>query len=157
MEPNALGRVLGRTRALIEGAKALGLPIACTEQYPKGLGPTEASIGALLQGVKPVEKMRFSAAIAPVLDTLEGRSQILVAGMEAHICVYQTARDLMELGNAPIVLTDAVISRTEEDRRVGLDLCAGAGVVLSTVESALFDMLGAADAPEFKRISKAVR
>lgn len=156
MEPRALERMLHRTRAAILGAQALGLPIVHTEQYPKGLGTTHASIRELLSGGAPVEKINFSCAMAEVVATLK-RSQILIAGMEAHVCVFQTARDLAEQRFTPYILVDAVLSRSDEDRQVGLSLCREVGAVMTTVESALFDLLGKAGTPEFKAVSAAVR
>jgi nicotinamidase-related amidase len=157
MRPDALQRMLNRTTALIEGAKAMGLPIAFTEQYPKGLGATLPSLRALVPGLVPHEKLRFSAALPPVLDALGGRPQVIVAGMEAHVCVYQTVRDLAQAGRAPFLAIDAVTSRTEEDRQVGLSLCERAGAIATTAEAALFDLLGEAGTPEFKAVSRAVR
>ncbi|HLL02739.1 MAG TPA: isochorismatase family protein [Myxococcaceae bacterium] len=157
MEPQALERVLNRTGAAIEGAKALQFPIFVTEQYPKGLGPTHAQVRERLGGRKPFEKMQFSAAVPDVIAALEGRRQVLVVGMETHICVFQTARDLVERGFEVWLCADAVLSRSVEDRRVGLELCKEAGARVTTVESALFDMMGRAGTPEFKIVSAAVR
>jgi nicotinamidase-related amidase len=150
-----LPRILQRTRAAIEGAKALGVPIVATEQYPKGLGPTVASLRPLLDA--PIEKVEFSCASPDVLGRFEGKTHILVAGMETHVCVFQTVRDLAERGFTPVVLADAVLSRTATDRQVGLDLCRQAGAMIATVETALFDLLGRAGTPEFKAVSAAVK
>jgi nicotinamidase-related amidase len=157
MEPQALERMLKRTGAVIEGAKALQFPTFVTEQYPKGLGPTHAQVRERLGGRKPVEKLEFSAATEDVLAALEGRKQIILVGMETHICVFQTVRDLVEKGFEVWLCADAVLSRSVEDRRVGLELCKEADARVTTVESALFDMLGRAGTPEFKAISAAVR
>jgi len=157
MPEDSLNRMLGRTRALIEGAKVLGLPIHVTEQYPKGLGHTVPSLMGLLAGVKPVEKIEFTGCVSGIASALGGRKQVLVAGMEAHICVFQTVRDLAERGLSPVLCADAVLSRSEVDLRVGLDLCRQAGAFVTTVESALFDLLGRAGTPEFKAISAAVK
>jgi nicotinamidase-related amidase len=105
---------------------------------------------------RPVEKLNFSCAMAEVVASLK-RSQILIVGMEAHVCVFQTARDLAEQRFTPYILVDAVLSRQEEDRQIGLALCREVGAVMTTVESALFDLLGKAGTPEFKAISAAVR
>lgn len=158
MEPKALERLIRRTRALIEGAKALGLPIVVTEQYPKGLGATLGPLRAALpEDQQYQEKIEFSCAIPEVLKGLTGRPQVLVAGMETHICVFQTVRDLAERRYVPFVCADAVLSRSEEDRSIGLDRCRESGAVITTVESALFDLLGRAGTPEFKAISAAVK
>jgi nicotinamidase-related amidase len=157
MPKEALERMLNRTSALVEGARVLGLPIVFTEQYPKGLGPTVPLLRERLAGLVAVEKLRFSAADDRVRAQLRGRRQVLVAGMETHICVYQTVRELAEDGVLPVVCADAVLSRFEVDGRVGLQLAADAGAMVSTVETALFDLLGEAGSPEFKRISAAIR
>jgi len=157
MERDALDRMLARTNAAIEGARALGLPIIVTEQYPQGLGPTHSLVRMRIKDVTPVEKLEFSAAVPQVLSQLGARKQVLVAGMETHVCVFQTVRDLAERGLSPVLLADALLSRSAEDRRVGLDLCRDAGGTVSTVETVLFDLLGRAGTPEFKKVSAAVR
>ena len=152
-----LERMVKRTGALLEGARVLGLPMVFTEQYPKGLGPTLAVLRERLPGLTPVEKLRFSALDDRVRKQLQGRRQVIVAGMETHICVYQTVRALSEEGALPVLCADAVLSRFEVDTRVGLQLAADAGAMVATVETALFDLLGEAGTAEFKRISAAVR
>ncbi|RKH57866.1 isochorismatase family protein [Corallococcus aberystwythensis] len=157
MDRDALDRMLARTGAAVEGARALGMPVIVTEQYPQGLGRTHSLLKLRLGEFKPLEKMDFSAATPDVLDALGDRKQVLLTGMETHICVFQTVRDLADGGRQPCLLADAVLSRAEEDRRVGLELCRDAGARILTVESALFDMLGRAGTPEFKKVSAAVR
>lgn len=154
MEPHSRERTLKRTLAAIDGAKALGLPVFATEQYPKGLGPTVAAIRERI--APPIEKLRFSAAGA-VEGKLGGRTQVLLVGMETHVCVFQTARDLVESGLEVYLCADAVLSRTLEDRSIGLELARSAGAVLTTVEAALFDLLGVAGTAEFKAVSAAVK
>ena len=157
MEPASRERLVKRTCAAIAGAKALGLPVVATEQYPKGLGPTVPEVKAALGEVRPVEKVVFSCALDEVMAQLGGREQILLAGMETHVCVFQTARDLAERRLTPYLCSDAVLSRTAEDRQVGLELCREVGAVVTTVEAALFDVLGRAGGPEFKAVSAAVK
>jgi nicotinamidase-related amidase len=157
MERDALDRMLNRAAAAIVGARALGLPILVTEQYPKGLGPTHSLVRMQLGDYAPVEKMEFTACVPDVATKLGDRKQVLVLGMETHICVFQTVRDLADKGYTPFLCADAVLSRHPEDRRVGLELCREAGAHLVTVEAALFDMLGCAGTPEFKKVSAAVR
>jgi nicotinamidase-related amidase len=157
MDPQALERVVRRCGALVEGARALGLPLVVTEQYPKGLGPTLAGLRELLGEARPVEKIRFSALGPDVRRQLEGRRNVVVAGMETHVCVFQTVRDLTDAGLHPILCVDAVLSRSVADREVGLQLARDAGATLSSVEAVLFDLLGEAGTPEFKRVSAAVR
>jgi nicotinamidase-related amidase len=157
MEPEALKRVLTRLGALIEGARVLGLPIAVTEQYPNGLGHTLPAIRDRLGDVPVIEKLKFSALDEAIRRRLSGRRQVVVAGMEAHVCVYQTVRDLIAEGRHPTLCIDAVLSRKTVDREVGLELARAAGATLSSVEAVLFDLLGAAGTPEFKKISAAVK
>jgi nicotinamidase-related amidase len=156
MEAGALERMVQRTRAAIQGAQALSLPIVYTEQYPKGLGPTISALSGLLEKARRVEKLSFSCALPEVVSALKC-NQILIAGMEAHVCVFQTARDLAQQGLRPYLMVDAVLSRSEEDRQVGIALCREVGAVVTTVESALFDLLGKAGSPEFKLVSTAVK
>ncbi|HEY8208306.1 MAG TPA: isochorismatase family protein [Myxococcaceae bacterium] len=157
MDRDQLDRLMNRTVAAIRGARALGIPVVVTEQYPKGLGPTSGLVKVELGDSKPVEKIEFSATVDEVMRKLEGRSQVLVTGMETHVCVFQTVRDLAGRGAQPYLCVDAALSRTDEDRRIGVDLCREAGAVITTVEAALFDLLGKAGTPEFKAISNAVR
>lgn len=157
MEPRALERVVNRTRAAIVGAQALGLPVIVTEQYPKGLGRTIPQLTEVLTDRSPVEKIDFSCALDPVLQKLGARKQVMVVGMETHVCVFQTVRDLAARGFTPYLCADGVLSRTEEDKRIGLDLCRDTGSVITTVEASLFDLLGRAGTPEFKAVSAAVK
>jgi len=157
MEPDAAARMLERLGALIEGARVLGLPIIATEQYSKGLGHTVPPIRERLGDVPIIEKLRFSALDDSVRSRLSGRRDVVVAGMETHVCVYQTVRDLVAEGRHPTVCMDAVLSRTSVDRQAGLDLAKAAGATLSSVEAVLFDLLGEAGSAEFKKISNAVK
>jgi nicotinamidase-related amidase len=157
MAPERMDRVINRTRAAIEGAKALGLPIVVTEQYPKGLGPTIAAVKELIPHFAPIEKLEFSALVHPVLERLAPRPSVLVVGMEAHVCVFQTVRAIKDAGLTPFLAVDAVLSRNHVDYETGVSLCRDAGGKLTTVEAALFDALGKAGGPEFKAISAAVK
>jgi nicotinamidase-related amidase len=150
------GRVTKATATLIEGAEAIGIPVVVTEQYPKGLGATAPEVAAHLpEGTKPLEKICFSAADAEGFD-LAGRDQALVCGIETHVCVNQTALGLLGSGVEVHVAEDAVSSRTEQNKRVGLQKVERAGAVLTTVEMALFELLGRAGTDEFKRVQKLI-
>ena len=157
MPPERLERVINRAKAAIEGAKALGLPIIATEQYPKGLGPTLKAIAEAVPDWKPVEKTEFNAYLPEVKERLKGRPNVLVTGMETHVCVFQTVRALKDAGLTPYLAMDAVLSRNQADVEAGLGLCRDAGAVMTTVEAALFDALGRAGGPEFKAVSAAVK
>jgi nicotinamidase-related amidase len=150
-------RVAEASATLVEGADALGLRIVVTEQYPKGLGSTVPEVAEHLpDSVRAVEKVRFSAAEADGFD-LGGRGQALVCGIEAHVCVNQTVLDLIDDGVEVHVAGDAVGSRTAENRELGLHKAERAGAVLTSVETALFELLGGSDAPEFKQVQELVK
>ena len=161
MDPAALERMERNVVALVEGAKTLGVPVVVTEQYPQGIGPTLGSIRAALpEGTKTIAKLDFSCAAVPEVQAeLErhGRDQLVVAGMEAHICVFQTVRDLAAAGKHVFVPHDGVLSRRDDNRQVGLDLARQAGATVTSTESVLFDLLGRAGTPEFKTISKRIK
>jgi nicotinamidase-related amidase len=141
---------------LVQGAEAMGIPIVVTEQYPKGLGHTVPEVAEHLpEGLKPIEKVRFSAAEAEGFD-LNGRDQALVCGIETHVCVNQTVLDLLDRGVEVEVVGDAVGSRTDENRELGLHKVEHAGAVLTSVETALFELLGGSDAAEFKQVQALV-
>ena len=142
--------------ALLRGAHILGLPVVVTEQYPKGLGSTVPEVAEHLDGVEPIAKVSFSAAAADGFD-LGGRDQALVCGIESHVCVSQTAHDLLDRGVEVHVARDAVTSRTEENRELGLHKMEGSGAVLTSVETALFELLGAAGTDEFKQVQGLIK
>ena len=148
--------VVESTSKLIQGAGALGVPVIVTEQYPKGLGATVPEIAEHLDGVEPVEKTCFSAARADGFD-LGGRDQALLCGIETHVCVSQTAHDLLARGVEVHVARDAVASRTAENREVGLHKMERSGAVVTSVETALFELLGAAGSDEFKQVQRLVK
>lgn len=149
-------RVASETARLVEGAKVLGIPTVVTEQYPKGLGATVPEVADHLDGVEPLPKVCFSAADAEGFD-LGGRDQALLCGIEAHVCVSQTAHALLDRGVEVHVARDAVSSRTAENRDLGLHKMEGSGAVVTSVETALFELVGAAGSPEFKRIQELVK
>jgi nicotinamidase-related amidase len=141
---------------LVQGANALGVPVRASEQYPKGLGNTVPEVAEHLDGVEPVAKTCFSAVDADGFD-LDGRSQAIVCGIESHICVWQTARGLLEQGVEVHVVRDGVASRTEENRDLGVELIERAGGQPTSVETALFDLLGAAGSDDFKAIQRIIK
>lgn len=150
-------KVLVQTILLVEGAKILGLPVLATEQYPKGLGPTVSELSQRIP--KPFEKLTFSCAAMPeVVDFFRKKNvgKILLAGVEAHVCVLQTALDLMNEGFKVFIAVDAVGSRQELDRETALKRMQSAGVVLTTAETALFEWAEKSGTPEFKLVSRLV-
>src|SRR5262245_573608 len=134
---------------LLEAARALSVPVLATEQYPRGLGPTVDSVREPLErlGVRPIEKVAFSAmgepAFVAALAAL-GRRHAVVVGVEAHVCVALTARDLAAAGHEVLVPFDGVASRRDDHRRAGLALCERAGALVTTSETVAFDWLGRA-------------
>ncbi len=149
--------VANASSVLVQGADAIGIPIAVTEQYPKGLGKTVPEISEHLPGkTKPIEKVRFSAAAADGFN-LDGRNQALVCGIETHVCVNQTVLDLIEQGVEVHVARDAVGSRTAENRELGMAKMAEAGAVTTSVETALFELLGGSDHEAFKEVQALVK
>jgi nicotinamidase-related amidase len=149
-------QVARATAALVRGAEAVGIPVIVTEQYPKGLGKTVPEVAeALPAGVAPIEKVCFSAPEAEGFD-LGGRNQALVCGIEAHVCVNQTVLDLLDQGVEVHVALDAVDSRLEQNKAVGLEKVERAGAVITSVETALFELVGRAGTDQFKEVQKVV-
>ena len=149
-------RVARNAGVLVQGARILGVPMVVTEQYPKGLGRTVAEVAEHLDGVEPLEKVCFSAADADGFD-LDDRSQVLVCGIESHVCVSQTAHGLLDRGLEVHVPRDAVSSRTEENKELGLHKMESSGAVLTSVETALFELLGESGSEEFKLVQGLVK
>ena len=150
------GEVAGNVSKLVQGAHVLGIPVVATEQYPKGLGKTAGEVAEQLNGSEPIEKTCFSASRAEGFD-LGARDQALICGIESHVCVSQTAHDLLERGVEVHVARDAVTSRTEENREVGLHKMERSGAIVTSVETALFELVGAAGSDEFKHVQRLVR
>jgi nicotinamidase-related amidase len=141
---------------LIQGAEAIGIPIVVTEQYPKGLGETVPEVaGVLPEGAEPIEKVCFSAAEADGFD-LDGRDQALVCGIETHVCVNQTVMDLLADGVEVHVARDAVGSRTPENKETGLHRAEAAGATVTSIETALFELLRRAGTDQFKQVQALV-
>jgi nicotinamidase-related amidase len=153
--------LLERAGRLIRGARLLGLPVLVTEQYPKGVGPTEAGIvEALGDAYRPVQKMTMSCmGVEEFRRALEatGRRQALLCGIEAHVCVHQSAADLLEAGYEVHLIADCVSSREARDAELAVRRAAQMGCRISTHELAIFEMLRRADIPEFKEWIKIIR
>ncbi len=148
--------VVAAATTMVRGAEAIGIPIIVTEQYPKGLGATVPELAEHLpDGVRAVEKTAFSAAAAEGFD-LAGREQAIVCGIEAHVCVNQTVLDLLDGGVEVHVLADGVGSRQEANRELALGKAERAGAWLTSVETALFELLGNAGDERFKRVQRLV-
>lgn len=163
MEPEKLAVVESNVAVLIEVARRFSIPMVVSEQYPKGLGKTRTPIAdAIAKGgeVHRFEKIEFGVCDAPPFSALwddMGRDQWIVTGMEAHVCVYQSVRQLAERGASVHVPGDAVLSRTPENLGVGLSLCERAGAVVTSTETVAFDALKRAGSEDFKAISRLIR
>lgn len=148
--------VLKSSSRLIRAFKELDLPIILTEHYSRGLGPTMPEIRGLLAGLKPLEKISFScdgdAGFRAALAALN-RDQFVLCGIEAHVCVYQTARDLMDRGKQIAIAADAVSSRLAVDREVGIDHMRSIGVQVMNVDMILFEILREAKTADFKALA----
>ncbi len=162
MPAERLEQLYRAARILLGAAAELRAPVIVTEQYPKGLGGTVSPLRELLAdaGVKPIEKMAFSACNEPTfveaLKETKADAAIII-GMETHICVFQTVRDLAARGVRVDLPIDGVVSRRDDHRQVGLDLCAQAGATLTTAETILFDWLVQSGTDSFRKLAKLVR
>lgn len=155
-------QVVKNTKVLVETATRLGFPVVVSQQYPKGLGQTVPELAEVLPpGTHRFDKLGFSAACAQPftelrMTTLAGRDQWIVTGMEMHVCVYQTVRDLVPHA-AVHVVADATASRTHANWRAGLELVDRLGAINTTTEVCVFDLLERAGTDNFKALSKAIK
>jgi len=159
MDPQVLEQLTSNISILLDTAAELGLPVVATEQYVKGLGET---LPALKEKVTTprLEKMTFSCCGGEgFMETLaaSGRRQVILTGMETHVCVLQTALELLSNGYVVHLVCDAVMSRRKDNWKTALKTLTSAGVVLTTTEAALFQLLRVAGSEEFKKLSKLVR
>jgi nicotinamidase-related amidase len=148
-----LARAVG---VLVQGARVVGIPIVVTEQYPKGLGHTVPEVADHLPpDVKPIDKVVFSAVEADGF-VLGGADQVLICGGETHVCVNQTVIDLLARGIDVHVAEDAVGSRTKQNWQLGLHKVEHVGATLTSVETALFELVRRAGTDEFKQVQKLI-
>jgi len=159
MDEKVLERLTANVGILQEAARELGLPVVATEQYVKGLGETLCVLKDRL--VEPaIEKMTFRCCgEEPFPERLRalGKRQVIITGMETHVCVLQTVLQLLDEGFIVHVVRDAVMSRRKENWFVGLEAARDAGAVITSTEAALFQLLRVAGTEEFKKLSKLVR
>ena len=153
-------KVLAQTVMLTTGCKEFDIPVLVTQQYTKGMGETVDPVKTALGEFAYIEKKEFSCWLNPdfkkaLEDT--GRKTVIVCGCETHVCVQQTVLDLLEAGYNVYVAGDCVSSRKKYTRDTAIARMAGAGAVVTCAETALFELLGSADDPHFKTISKLVK
>jgi nicotinamidase-related amidase len=153
-------KVIQNIQTLLTFAKKMAIPILITEQYPKGLGNTVAEIKMEMGSILPIEKISFSCCgVVAFKDQLNrlGRKQILLTGIETHVCVLQTANDLIQEGYEVHVVADAVCSRKRLDWETGLRWIGKRGAMISTTEIIAFQLLKEAGTEEFRRLSKLLK
>ncbi len=150
-------KVVKNTNILLEIVKALGIPVLVTEQYPKGLGKTVPELN--IDDAGAFEKVCFTACTDDVKEKMGqyGRKKVIVTGMETHVCVFQTVRDLIRLGYQVFVVEDAVCSRSKENYKNGLSLMKEMGAVITNTETVFFDLMKEAGTPQFKELSKLIK
>ncbi|HZK10220.1 MAG TPA: isochorismatase family protein [Clostridia bacterium] len=149
------------TQILLEGADILSLPIVFSEQYPRGLGSTVGSLEKWIREDNLYEKTSFSLMddLKKPMESLfsQGRNQFIISGIESHVCVYQTARDLLELGKEVIIAYDAVGSRKDDNSQWALKSLQSLGALVLPVETILFDLQRRSDTASFKSVSKLIK
>jgi len=153
-------RLLKNVPVLIRGMKELGLPILVTEQYVRGLGPTVAPIAETLEGIERIEKASFSCCDEPAFNmalATSGKENVIVTGIESHVCVLQTVIDLKRQGYHPVVVEDCISSRKYNDKHIALERMKMEGITLTTYESILFELLRHSGTDTFRAISKLVK
>ena len=145
---------------LIKGMQILGIPIIWLEHCPEALGPTIPEVANLLSDIKPISKHSFSCCGSDeFMQKIKklNRQQVLIAGIETHICIYQTAMDLLDLQYEIQIVADAVSSRTRENFKIGLEKIKDLGAALTSTETALFELLKEASGKRFREILKIVK
>jgi nicotinamidase-related amidase len=145
---------------LIEGLKALGTPVIITEQYRKGLGSTVTEISGLFPVFNPLEKVSFSCCDDQGINralTESGRRFVVICGIESHVCVLQTAIDLIEKNFTPVVITDCISSRRRHDKKTAVERMKQEGILIASYESILFELCRFAGTDQFRAISKLVK
>lgn len=152
--------IVNKTAMLIKGLRILGVPIVVSRQYPKGLGDIVPEIKAALGSYEPLDKLSFSALGEPeIIDEIKkpDRKNVIVCGIEAHVCVLQTVIDLISEGYIPVLVADCIGSRNPEDKKYAIKRARDEGAIITTAEAILFEMTEKAENDTFKAISKLVK
>lgn len=153
-------KIIDNNIILLEASKELDIPVIITEQYPRGLGSTIIEIGEKVDNkTKIFEKISFTGYTEEVKLALEetGRKKIIITGMETHVCVFQTVRDLIQEGYEVFIVRDGVASRKKDNFLNALNLMKSMGAIITDTESIIFDLLKTAGTPEFKLLSKLIK
>ncbi len=159
MNQRICGQLVSQINMLLEGCGAMGLPVIATEQYSRGLGHTIPELVGATEH-QCIEKMAFSCCGEPAfVEALErtGARQVILVGMEAHVCVFQTLLDLLDRGYSVHLVRDAICSRFKSDYQNAVSTAAQAGAIITTTENALFQLLQVAGTEEFKVVSRLAR
>ncbi|HZL09487.1 MAG TPA: hydrolase [Prolixibacteraceae bacterium] len=154
------GQFVENCTKLIQGLQILGLPLLVTQQYTKGLGETIDEIKTVVQDFQYIEKKDFSCLDEPVVAeklAQSGAINVIICGIESHVCVLQTAIDLKGAGYNPVVVMDCVSSRSYDNVDLASERLRYEGIMMTSLESVLFELTRSAGAPEFKEISKLVK
>lgn len=159
MMPELMQSTIKNCSILAQAAQLLTVPIIVTEQYPQGLGHTLPELQQQLADIKPIAKTTFSANGEPRFNQQLHRDQshVVLTGMEAHICILQTALSLKQMGKQVFVVEDAIISRTLANKMNAIARMRDVGCIITSTESVLFEWLGSANHPAFKEVSKLIR
>ncbi len=153
-------RVIQNCVTLTKGAAILGLPMIATEQYRKGLGATVPEVAKAFPSFSPIEKLAFSACGIPAVEGFfeaHARSDVIVCGVEAHVCVAQTCLDLLGSGLRVFVVADATSSRTLQNYQLAIGRMRDVGAIIVSTEMILFELLERAGTEEFKKILRLVK
>jgi len=148
------------TRRLIEGLKVMEIPVMVTQQYTKGLGATISPLAEVMGRYEHIEKMAFSCCDDDDFNSAlkaTGKKNIIITGIEAHVCVFQTTIDLLEQGYIPVVVEDCISSRNINDKRIAVERMRQEGAIVTTYESLLFELLRYSGTDQFRAISKIVK
>lgn len=160
MDPQGLASLVANTGILLESVAELQVPVVITEQYVKGLGETLSDLQERAVAAPRFEKMTFSSCgskeFIEHLRTL-GRRQVVITGMETHVCVLQTVIELLDAGYVVHLVQDAVMSRSEHNKQAAIGMMQQAGAVVTCTESVLFNWLKVAGTDSFKKLSKLVK
>ncbi len=159
MPKEVINKLVKRCELLVTTASEFGVPFICSEQYPKGLGPTLSSMQSFLGDAKFVEKVAFNCVDEPVFERclVKSRPQIFIMGMEAHICVLQTALSLLDKGKDVFIVEDAIVSRNILNKQNAINRLRQAGCIITTTESVVFEWIKSADNEVFKKVAGLIK